>query len=101
MIKLSLNWGLPEPLFEHITGDFVVTFIGKITEEYLTSLGLNERQIRVVGYVREKGKITNKEFRNMFPEISAETARLDLNGLVRKKILDRKGQKKGVFYELW
>ena len=99
MINLCLKWGLPEPLFEHITGDFVVTFIGKITEEYLISLGLNERQIRVVGYVREKGKITNKEFRNMFPEISDETARLYLNGLVRKKILSRKGRKKGTFYE--
>jgi len=99
MINLCLNWRLPEPLFEYVTGDFVVTFIGKITEEYLKSLGLNERQIRVVGYVREKGKITNKEFRKMFPEISNETARLDLSGLVRKKMLNKKGRKKGVFYE--
>jgi len=51
-------------------------------------------------YVKEKGKITNKELRKMFPEISNETARLDLNGLVKKKILNRKGEKKGVFYEL-
>ena len=98
MIDMSLNWGLPEPVFEHITGDFVVTFRGKITEEYLTNLGLNERQIRTVEYVRGKGKITNRDFRKIFPEISNETARLDLNDLVRKKILDRKGEKRGVYY---
>lgn len=31
-------------------------------EEYLRELGLNEWQVKAVLYVKEKGKITNKEF---------------------------------------
>jgi len=36
----------------------------------------------------------------MFPEISSETARLDLNTMVKKKLLNKKGEKKGVYYTL-
>jgi len=100
MIRECKEWGVPEPEFKYVTGDLVVIFRGKITEEYLASLGLNERQIQIVKYVKEKRKITNKELRKMFPQISNETARFDLNRLVKKKILNRKGKKKGVFYEL-
>jgi hypothetical protein len=32
-------------------------------EEYLRALGLNERQTRTVMYVKERGKIRNREYR--------------------------------------
>ena len=98
IIKECLSHGLPEPLFEEFSGSLVVTFRGKITEEYLAGLGLNERQIKAIKYVNEKGKITNREFRAMFPDISAETVRLDLNEIARKKVLTKKGKKRGVYY---
>ncbi len=53
IIKECLNHGLPEPLFEEVSGSLVVTFRGKITEEYLRSLGLNQRQINAVEYVKK------------------------------------------------
>ena len=31
-------------------------------EEYLRKLGLNERQIKAVMYVKEKGSVTNREY---------------------------------------
>jgi len=34
----------------------------------------------------------------MFPGISDETARLDLSTLVRKKLLNKRGEKRGVYY---
>ena len=34
----------------------------------------------------------------MFPEISTEAARLDLNDLVKKKMLDKKGERKEAHY---
>lgn len=43
--------GIPEPEFKHVTGDFVVTFFGKLTDKYYEDLGLNERQIKAVKYV--------------------------------------------------
>lgn len=93
-----MKHGLPEPLFEEISGSLVVSFRKIYTLETLEKLGLNERQIKVLEYVNEKGKITNRDFKGMFPEISAETARLDLNDLVKKKVLDKKGEKRGAYY---
>lgn len=68
-------------------------------EEYLTSLGLNDRQIKAVLFAKEKGKITNSDYQNL-NDISARTAVRDLDLLVDKEILIMKGKRKGVFYEL-
>ncbi|MEA3475404.1 MAG: helix-turn-helix domain-containing protein [Candidatus Cloacimonadota bacterium] len=100
MIKKCLSSGLPEPLFEEISGNLVVTFRGKITKEYLEGLDLNKRQIVAMEYIKKIGKITNKKYREMFPEISNETARLDLNILVRKRLLNKKGEKRGAYYTI-
>lgn len=48
------------------------------TEDYLAKLGLNERQIKAVMYVKEKGEITNKEYQGIC-NISKATARRDLS----------------------
>ena len=100
MIKKCLSSGLPEPLFEEISGNLVVTFRGKITKEYLEGLDLNKRQIVAMEYIKKIGKITNKNYREIFPEISNETARFDLNTMVKKRLLNKRGEKKGVYYTL-
>lgn len=100
MIKKCLSSGLPEPLFEEISGNLVVTFRGKITKEYLEGLELNKRQIVAMEYIKKIGKITNKNYREIFPEISNETARFDLNTMVKKRLLNKNGEKKGVYYTL-
>ena len=84
--------GLPEPEFKEEMGGFSVYFRKDIyTEEYLRKLGLNERQIKAVMYVKEKGKITNREYRKMF-SITDRTALNDLLGLCKKGILERVGK---------
>jgi len=57
------NADLPEPQFEEYQGFRVIFQKDVYTEEYLKKLGLNERQIKAVMYVKEKRKITNKEYR--------------------------------------
>ena len=37
---------------------------------------------------------------NLCPGVNRETLRKDLNGLIAKKIIVRRGQKRGVYYEL-
>jgi len=70
---------LPEPEFKEEMGGFSVYFRKDIyTEEYLRKLGLNERQIKTVMYVKEKGGITNKEYQKTF-SVSRQTATRDLN----------------------
>ena len=60
----------------------------------------NHRQARALQYVRDRGSITNREFRSLIQSVSAETLRLDLADLVEKGILNRVGANKGTRYTL-
>src|SRR5258708_5122590 len=84
---------LPEPVFEEAWGGVVVTFLKDIyTEENFRKLGLNERQVRGVLNVKEKGQITNSEkqkISNLKQTVSSE----ELQDLVKKKILKMAGTK--------
>jgi len=60
------------------------------TEEYLKKLGLNERQIKAVKYVKEKREITRKDYEEL-NNVSRRTAIRDLNELIRKNILKAVG----------
>ncbi|CUS86093.1 ATP-dependent DNA helicase RecG [Candidatus Kryptonium thompsonii] len=101
MIEEMNKANLPEPEFKEEMGGFSVYFRKDIyTEEYLRNLGLNERQIKAVMYVKEKGKITNKEYREI-NQVSKPTASRELAILVNKKILRQEGiTGKGTFYSL-
>lgn len=92
--------GLPEPDFNNENGVMEVTlYKDRFTEEYLKKLGLNERQIKAVMYVKDKGKITNKEYRNLV-KLSDEGARQDISGLVKNGILVQRGKGRSVHYVL-
>ena len=92
--------GLPEPTMEEKWGGFIVTlFKDRFSEEQLQQLGLNERQIKAVLYVKEKGKITNREYQGI-NETTAKTAFRDLDELVKINILKRLGENKSAYYEL-
>lgn len=60
------------------------------TEENLKKSALNERQIKTVIYVKEKGKITNREYQE-YCNTSDRTATRDLTDLVNKEILEQVG----------
>lgn len=65
MIDALKAAGLPELKIEASHLDFTLLFMKDIyTEEYLRNLGLNERQIKAVMYVKEKGRITNRGINN-------------------------------------
>lgn len=63
-------------------------------------MGLNERQIKAVMYVKDKGKITNKEYREIV-KVSKPTASRELAILIDKNILEQHGiTGKGTYYTL-
>jgi len=92
---------LPEPEFKEELGGFSVYLRkDKYTEEYLRKIGLSERQIKAVMYVKERGKITNKEYQNI-ADISKRTASRDLKELINKGIFKQIGATgKGTYYVL-
>ena len=92
---------LPEPEFKEEMGGFSVYFRKDIyTEEHLRNLGLTERQIKAVFYVKEKGRITNKEYQSI-SATSKRTASRDLKELINKGIFKQIGATgKGTYYVL-
>ena len=60
---------------------------------------MNERQVKAVIYVKEKGKITNKEYREM-TGLSDEGVRIDVNELIERGILLPKGKGRSIHYVL-
>ncbi len=101
IVDLCIHQGLPEPEYKEEQGGFSVWFYKDIyTEENLRKMGLNERQIKTVMYVKEKGKITNKEYQREF-SVSRQTATRNLTELVNKGLFELHGKgKRDIHYTL-
>ncbi|GHT52722.1 hypothetical protein AGMMS49982_13690 [Bacteroidia bacterium] len=83
---------LPEPELTERDGGFLVALFNDIfSEEQLLQLGLNERQINAVLYVKENGEITTSAYTKLYA-VAERTARKDLNELSDKQILKRVGE---------
>lgn len=93
--------GLPQPLYYYESSGFWVVFRKDLfNEEDLQAKGLNPRQIKAVLYVKEKGKITNKEYQEI-NLVSKRTASSDLADLVDKYgLLENFGVGAGSHYKL-
>ena len=100
IIELCKEHNLPNPEFKNIGKDFWVVFQKDIfNQEHLENLKLNERQIKAVLFVKEKGKISNKKYQELC-EVSKGTATKELRELIEKfNIFNRKGNVgAGTFY---
>jgi ATP-dependent DNA helicase RecG len=93
--------GLPEPDMQEMDGGFnVALFKNVLTEEELVKLGLNQRQVKAVMYVKEKGKITNKNYQQL-NDCSRNTASNDLTDLVKKGVFKTSEVRgAGAYYQL-
>lgn len=100
MIDMCMDWGLPEPLFEYVTGDLVVTFgKSRLTDDFLEESELNERQKKAVGYVKENKEISNEIYREI-NNIGKVVAAKELNELVDKTVFKTVGQARATKYVL-
>jgi len=101
IVDLCNEQDLPEPDYREEQGGFSVWFYKDIyTEENLRKMELNERQLKAVMYVKEKGKITNKEYQKVC-NTSERTATRDLVDLLDKGLFKKRGVTgKGVEYSL-
>jgi len=80
--------------FKEVSNGFSAIFRKDIyTEEYLKNLGLNERQIKAVEYVKKSGSITSGEYQKL-NNTTRYTASRDLAKLVKLGIFNRIGRGK-------
>lgn len=84
--------GLPEPEMTERGGGFLITlFKNRYTEEQLKKMGLSDRQIKAVLYIKEYGSITNSKYQEV-TGASKPTATRDLTELVNKwNLLKKQG----------
>ncbi len=101
IINECVQFGIPKPkYFYNMSGFWVELRKDVFDMEYLKSLGLNERQIQAIKFVKVNGKITNSEYQANYG-VARNTATRDLSELVYKGILKSSETKgAGSYYEL-
>ena len=82
---------LPPPKIIESGGGIEVTIYKHVSIEVrLREMGLNDRQIRAIDYVKEHMEITNGKYQELF-SVSKATATRDLVELIDKSLLIKKG----------
>ncbi len=102
MIEEMTQAGHPPPHFKAQPHSFTV-ILSNVRERRAVPAwekAMNERQVRALTYIREHSSITNREYQQLCPDVSAETLRIDLADLVNRGVLLRIGAKKGTYYIL-
>ena len=101
IVDLCKQQGLPEPEYKEEQGGFSVWFYKDIyTEENLRSMGLNERQIEMVKYIKEHKTVSLSSFKDIISGVSEKTLYRDIQELVDRGLLKKIGEKKGRKYKL-
>ncbi|MEA3407949.1 MAG: ATP-binding protein [Chloroflexota bacterium] len=89
----------PPPEFRDTTRSFTVTLRNTVDQvELQFGDQLNSRQIEALRYLRDHERINNRRYRELCPDVSSETVRLDLSDMVDKGILLKIGAKRGTYY---
>lgn len=101
IVNKCLEQNLPEPDFKEENGVMTVIFYkDKWNEDNLKELGLNERQMKAVLYIKAHNKITSKEYQEL-TSISRQMATIDLKKLVEKGVFVKTGKAgRGIAYKL-
>ena len=118
ILTLATQYKLPRPKLEETANGFRLTLYGAgdaLSQQTVAAppittpkdrlapyraMGLNPRQLEAVGFVIADGRITNSDFRELVPEVSAETLRRDLADMVDRGILLKVGERKATYYIL-
>lgn len=87
------EWGLLEPIFKNMSNSFRVILLGEALKD------LNERQVVIWNTLQEKRRITARECKEMFTDVSRATIGVDLNKLVELGLIITKGSSYNTYYE--
>lgn len=101
IVGLCRRQGLSEPEFAQWQGGFRVTFAkDPYTPERLRAMGLSERQLQIIDFLRNTQSASIGDLHRLFPNLSLKTLQRDLHALLEKGLLRAFGEKKGRRYAL-
>ena len=100
IIEECRKYGLADPEWREQQGMMFIMRKDAFTEDHLLELGLHERQIKAVMYVKKRRRITNQEYQEL-AEVKKRTASEELGDLEQRNIFERVGSTgKGTYYKL-
>ncbi|MFQ6014347.1 MAG: ATP-binding protein [Anaerolineae bacterium] len=93
--------GAPPPFITDDRGVVTVTLYAAppVEPPAIIRPDLNERQIKVLALLEKRGRITNREYREVF-SVSHTTAASDLRDLIEKDLIEQAGSGRGTYYRL-
>lgn len=105
MIEAMTKAGHPSPVFRATPHSFTVVLENARQRNPLPGApgwesSMNERQLRAIQHMRERGRLTSRDYQEMCPDVSAETLRLDMVDLTERGVVMKVGQKRGTYYIL-
>ncbi len=108
IIRLMREAGLPKPRFQETANGFRLTLLGAgerfavpgLDRDRFRQVPLNERQEAALQFLEANQRITNRDYRELYPDVSEETIRRDLADMVEGGLLLKMGDKKGTYYIL-
>lgn len=108
VVAVMRQAGRRPPKFEEVAGCFKVTLYGEEEKkpELLVDLSayrkmdLNSRQQSAILFLAENGRINNRIYQDLCPEVHPETLRRDLADMVRRGLIIKVGDKRATYYIL-
>ena len=61
---------------------------------------VNSRQEKILGFLKENGRVQVWQVKQLFPEVTKRTLRRDFESLLKQGIIERVGERNDTFYEL-
>lgn len=105
IVEEMRNDGLPDPMFANNSGGFEIVLMGPgrsfgkaIEDLKLHKIALNDRQKKVVGFIKQHGDISRKQYVDL-ADISVRQANRDLSDLLAKKIVVAVGSGRSLRYK--
>ena len=102
MLKECKAQHSPEPEFVLIRNKEFRAILPRdyLTEQVLNKMELNERQMKAISLIKEKGSISISDIQSVYEDITRKTLYRDLQVLVDKKLICAKGERKARKYTL-
>jgi ATP-dependent DNA helicase RecG len=102
MIRAMKERNQTAPAFAEGEATFEVTLYARASDGAPAPVATPQsgRLEKLLAFVRKSGRITNREYQDLCPDVSAESLRRDFVELVERGTLMRVGDKRGTYYML-
>lgn len=103
MVRAMKEADQPPPAFEETDAGFAVTLYAKSAAPSALPAPQTAQQQRwqkMLAYLKANGRITNRDYQELCPDVNPETLRRDFVDMVERGLILRIGDKRGTYYIL-